>query len=77
MAGKTQPGMLMGTIGYMSPEQVKGIEIRPHPTSFHLAASFEMLTGKPPFLRNSYAETLAAILNDPPSVSVCRWNGAG
>lgn len=68
MAGKTQPGMLMGTIGYMSPEQVKGIEIQTASDIFSFGSLFyEMLTGKPPFLRNSYGETFAAILNDPPS----------
>lgn len=65
-AGKTKPGMLMGTVGYMSPEQVKGMEVDATSDLFSFGSLLcEMLTGKPPFLRNTPAETFAAILNDP------------
>jgi serine/threonine protein kinase/Tfp pilus assembly protein PilF len=63
----TKPGMLIGTLTYMSPEQLKGLEIGLTSDLFSFGSLlFEMLTGKPPFLRNTPAETLAAILNDPP-----------
>ncbi|MBK9317026.1 MAG: protein kinase [Acidobacteria bacterium] len=61
----TRPGTLMGTIGYMSPEQVRG-EIADAPSDiFSLGCMLaEMLTGKKPFLRSTAAETMAAILRD-------------
>ncbi|MCI0619156.1 tetratricopeptide repeat protein, partial [bacterium] len=66
MADNTKSGMLMGTVGYMSPEQVKGMEVDSASDIFSFGSLFhEMLTGKPPFLRNTPVETLAAILHDP------------
>jgi len=69
--GDTKPGTLMGTIGYMSPEQVRG-EAAEAPSDFFSLGCvlMEALTGKRPFARQSAAETLAAILRDePPSLS--------
>ena len=63
IAGNTKPGMLMGTVGYMSPEQIKGQEVDATSDIFSFGSLLhEMLTGKPPFLRNTPAETFAAIL---------------
>ena len=67
----TEPGMVMGTVGYMAPEQVRG------KTADHRADIFafgtilyEMVTGKPGFRKPTSAETMTAILNEePPAIS--------
>ena len=63
----TGPGTLLGTIPYMSPEQVNGqtIDFRSDQFAFG-SILYEMLTGKRAFQRSSAAATLAAILNDEP-----------
>ena len=64
----TEPGTVLGTIGYMSPEQVRGEEIDARSDIFSLGCVlYEMLTGQQAFLRRTSAETLAAILRDQPS----------
>ena len=67
---ETKPGTLMGTIGYMSPEQVRGERADAPSDIFSLGCvMLEMLTGQRPFARKSNAETMAAILRDePPSL---------
>ncbi len=67
---ETKPGTLMGTIGYMSPEQVRGERADAPSDIFSLGCvMLEMLTGQRPFARKSNAETMAAILrDDPPSL---------
>ncbi|MBS1790602.1 MAG: protein kinase [Acidobacteria bacterium] len=67
---QTRPGTLMGTIGYMSPEQVRGESVEAPGDIFSLGCLLiEMLTGERPFTRPSAPETLAAILRDnPPSI---------
>ncbi|MEP7340627.1 MAG: protein kinase [Acidobacteriota bacterium] len=66
-ANDTKPGTLMGTIGYMSPEQVRGDNADAPSDIFSLGCVLvEMLTGERPFERNSAAETMAAILRDEP-----------
>lgn len=67
---ETKPGTLMGTIGYMSPEQVRGDSADAPSDIFSLGCvMLEMLTGERPFVRKSAAETMAAILrDDPPSL---------
>jgi serine/threonine protein kinase/WD40 repeat protein len=67
----TDPGMVMGTAGYMSPEQVRG-NTTDHRTDIFAfgAILYEMLAGKRAFQRSTSAETMTAILNDePPSIS--------
>jgi WD40 repeat protein len=61
----------MGTVGYMSPEQVRGKTIDHRTDIFAFGAIlYEMLTGKRAFQRSTSAETMTAILNDdPPGVS--------
>lgn len=65
--GMTVPGTLMGTMGYMSPEQVRGMPATPASDIFAMGCVFyELLTGVQPFVRDSAPETLAAILKDDP-----------
>ena len=57
----------MGTIGYMSPEQVKGLPADARSDVFSFGAVlYEMLSGRRPFSRSSSAETMSAILRDEP-----------
>ena len=67
----TDPGVVMGTAGYMSPEQVRGQTVDHHTDIFAFGAIlYEMLSGKPAFRRSTAAETMTAILHDePPSIS--------
>lgn len=65
--GRTQPGVIMGTPLYMSPEQISGAEVDHRTDVFSLGIIlFEMLTGHRPFRGESQAELTAAILRDPP-----------
>src|SRR5271166_2598813 len=67
---QTEPGVVMGTAGYMSPEQVRGKTVDHRTDIFAFGAIlYEMLTGKRAFQRSTSAETMTAILNDdPPSM---------
>ncbi|HET9614413.1 MAG TPA: serine/threonine-protein kinase, partial [Candidatus Limnocylindrales bacterium] len=66
-APATTPGTVMGTVGYMSPEQASGnpVDYRSDQFSFG-AIGYEMATGKKAFGRNTSAETLAAIIREEP-----------
>ena len=68
---QTEPGILMGTVGYMSPEQARGLPADARSDIFSLGCVlYEMLTGRRAFSRPSAPETLTAIMNeDPPDVS--------
>src|SRR5271163_396969 len=68
---KTDPGMVIGTAGYMSPEQVRGKTVDHRTDIFAFGAIlYDMLTSKRAFQRSTSAETMTAILNDdPPSIS--------
>jgi Tol biopolymer transport system component len=72
----TQPGMVMGTLDYMSPEQVKGLAADSRSDIFSFGAVLhEMLTGSRAFKRSSAAETISAILKeDPPDISATNQN---
>ncbi|HWW60439.1 MAG TPA: serine/threonine-protein kinase, partial [Thermoanaerobaculia bacterium] len=66
----TEPGMVLGTVGYMSPEQVRGEPVDHRSDIFAFGTIlYEMLTGNRAFKKNSSIETLSAILReDPPEL---------
>jgi eukaryotic-like serine/threonine-protein kinase len=67
----TDPGTVMGTVGYMSPEQVRGLEVDHRSDIFSFGVILhELLTGKRAFHGETSAETMTAILKqDPPELS--------
>jgi eukaryotic-like serine/threonine-protein kinase len=67
----TLPGVAMGTVGYMSPEQVRGLATDHRTDIFAFGAIFyEMVMGKQTFQKPTSADTMAAILNEePPSIA--------
>jgi Tol biopolymer transport system component len=63
----TSPGLILGTVGYMSPEQVRGDTVDARSDLFSLGCVlFETVTGKRAFERGTAAETMTAILRDDP-----------
>jgi len=61
----TEMGRVMGTVGYMAPEQVRGEAADHRADLFALGCVLhEMLTGRPPFHRESAVESMAAIVRD-------------
>jgi Tol biopolymer transport system component len=66
-AHQTEPGSVLGTVGYMSPEQVRGQPLDHRSDIFSLGSVlFEMATGGPAFKRDTAAETMTAILREDP-----------
>ena len=64
---RTAAGTILGTSGYMSPEQVRGLPAEPRSDVFALGVLlYEMLTGQRAFARASFADSSAAILRDDP-----------
>ena len=72
----THPGLVMGTAGYMSPEQVRGGRADHRSDIFAFGAVlYEMLSGRPPFTKSGGPETFAAILQeDLPNLSETQPN---
>jgi Tol biopolymer transport system component len=68
---RTEPGTVMGTAGYMSPEQVRGLGVDGRTDIFAFGAIlYEMLAGRRAFEKSTSADTMAAILNEePPTIS--------
>lgn len=66
-AAATKPGIILGTTGYMSPEQVRGTAVDHRSDIFSLGVIlYEMLSGERAFQRRSDIETLMAILKEEP-----------
>src|SRR5215472_1949721 len=67
----TQPGIVLGTVGYMSPEQVRGNTADPRGDIFSFGAIlYEMFSGTRAFRGDSSVETMNAILKeDPPEIA--------
>jgi eukaryotic-like serine/threonine-protein kinase len=76
LASATEPGVVLGTAGYMSPEQVRGQSVDHRADVFAFGAIlYEMLAGTRAFQRSTSADTMAAILNEyPPSISQLAQN---
>jgi hypothetical protein len=72
----TEPGVVMGTLGYMSPEQVRGKAADPRSDIFSFGAIlYEMLSGKRAFQGDTAADTMSSILKeDPPDLSLTNQN---
>ncbi len=66
-SGRTKPGTVMGTMGYMSPEQVRGLPVDHRSDLFSFGAIlYEMLSGRRAFKRDTASDTIAAILKEEP-----------
>jgi len=67
----TDPGVVMGTVNYMSPEQARGIGVDTRSDIFSLGvALYEMLAGRAPFTGASSSDVIVSILDrDPPRLS--------
>ena len=64
---QTSAGVVMGTVGYMSPEQAGGQRVDFRSDQFAFGSIlYELLTGRPPFRRATAAETMTAILREEP-----------
>jgi serine/threonine protein kinase/Tol biopolymer transport system component len=68
LAQGTEAGMVVGTVGYMSPEQVRGKNADHRSDIFAFGTIlYEMVTGKQTFRKPTSAETMTAILNEEPA----------
>jgi serine/threonine protein kinase len=73
---QSDPGTVLGTVGYMSPEQVRGKETDARSDLFSFGAVlYEMISGKRAFKGDSSADVLSAILKEePPDVTEANQN---
>jgi Tol biopolymer transport system component/serine/threonine protein kinase len=63
----TEPGLLMGTAGYMSPEQARGFPVDARSDVWSLGVVlYEMIAGERPFSGETYADTIVSILEREP-----------
>jgi hypothetical protein len=62
----TEPGVVLGTVGYLAPEQIEARGVTPATDVFALSCVlFEMIAGEVPFARDSSAHSMVALLHDP------------
>ena len=67
LPGASEPGVVLGTAGYMSPEQVRGQAAGPTSDLFAFGAIlYEMLSGKRAFRGETAADTMSAVLKEEP-----------
>jgi Tol biopolymer transport system component len=67
VARHTESGMVLGTVGYLSPEQAAGRPVDFHADQFAFGAlMYEMATRERPFRRGTFVESLAATMRDDP-----------
>jgi TolB-like protein/tetratricopeptide (TPR) repeat protein len=66
-SGHTEPGTVMGTMGYMSPEQLRGLPVDHRSDIFSFGAIlYELLSGRKAFKRDTASDTIAAVLKEEP-----------
>src|SRR5438093_4480230 len=67
VTGVTEPGVVLGTVGYMSPEQASGLTVDYRSDQFSFGSIlYEMTTGRRAFQKKTAAQTLCAIIQDEP-----------
>jgi len=67
LSPRTEPGMVVGTLGYMAPEQVRGLAVDHRADIFSFGAVlYEMLAGRRAFRGDTAADTMTAILREAP-----------
>ena len=70
------PGLVLGTLNYMAPEQLRGAEVDHRADLFAVGAVlYEMLAGRPPFQADTMADSADRILNQEPE-ALARFNYA-
>ena len=66
-SARTEPGMVLGTVQYMSPEQARGLLVDARTDVWSVGAVlYEMLTGRPPFAGETASDVLVAVLGRQP-----------
>ena len=71
---RTNPGTVMGTAHYMSPEQARGLELDPRTDVFSLAVvMYEMLAGRLPFEGSTSADVMASLLSEREAQPIGRY----